>query len=276
MRSDFKGINSTLDAKLNAMNTALRNADTDGDNRLRVGHPTESAAIPPSATDYDGDGQGDNAFADATGDGFADEFDIFLNHYDRNRDGKVALSATLRAGTNNVGLTTEFTDDEDLAIQIDSANPDRNRNGVYGFIDANSNGRWDSGETINDREIVHGSYPDQVLGWRDGVIDRKDKYAKVRGRLVFRASQSQWTTDLGDTHNALQGSIIPPRDQSALRFGAGTSELPNISGATFDTARTGLINRADGQTFSQQVATQLGISSGLLATYTEVKSDPTS
>jgi len=273
MRSDFKGLNATLDSKLNALLTALRTSDTDGDNRLRVGHATEGAAIPSNATDYNSDGQPDNAFADATGDGYVDEFDVFMNHYDANRDGKVALSNVLRAGTANSGLTAEFTSDDDLAIQIDSAVPDRNKNGFSGFADSNGNGRWDNGEAITDRDLVNNTFPDQVLGWRDGVLDRRDKYAKVRGRMSFKVSQSQWTTDRGDIRDDIQGAIVPPRDQSALRFGASDTEIPAVAASNFDSARSGLIGRADGLTFAQQVAAQINIAPGLLGTYTEANTN---
>ncbi|MGQ0628841.1 MAG: hypothetical protein ACT4PL_12170 [Phycisphaerales bacterium] len=269
MRSDFKGLNATLDTKLTAFLTSVRNNDVDNDNRLRVGHSTEGAGIPSNATDYDGDGQPDNAFADATGDGYVDEFDVFMNHYDANRDGKVAMSNALRSGTPNQGLSPEFTSDDDLALQIDSAVPDRNKNGVFGFTDSNGNGRWDSGETILDRDLLNNTYPDQVLGWRDGVLDRRDKYAKLRGRMAFKVSQSQWTTDRGDPRNALQGTIVPPRDQTAQRFGATDNELPDIAASAFTSEQSGLANRADGGTFASQVASQLGISAAALPTYTE-------
>ncbi len=276
MKSDFTGLNNTLDAKLTAFYNGVRAHDVDGDCRLRSAHAVENQGIPSNATDYDGNGQADNAFADVTGDGFVDELDIFINHYDANRDGKVALGDALRAGTPHSAISTEFTADNDLGLQIDGARPDRNRNNVYGFIDTNSNGRWDSGEAIQDYDAVKSNYPDQVLGWRDGVIDRKDQYAKVRGQLVFRVSKSQWETQRNqDYQNVVTGAIRAEAGQSPVRFSASDNELPNLAASNFNSASAALAALADGLSFDQQVAVQLGIAASQLATYTEAKTDAT-
>lgn len=275
MKSDFKGLNSTLDAKLDAFYAGVVARDTDGDCRLRIGHAVESLGIPSNATDYDGNGQADNAFADATADGYVDELDIFINHYDANRDGKVALADSLRAGTPNANLSAEFTADNDLALQIDGARPDRNRNAVFGFIDANANARWDAGETILDYDAVKSNYPDQVLGWRDGVIDRKDQYAKVRGQLVFRVSRSQWESDRSTNYqNVVTGAIRTDNGQSPVRFGADSSQLPDLAASNFSSSAAALAALADGLSFDQQVAANLGISANQLATYTEANTNP--
>ncbi|MGE3109540.1 MAG: hypothetical protein AB7G11_07885 [Phycisphaerales bacterium] len=273
MRSDFQHVNATLDAKLNAFYAAVAASDGDNDNRLRGSHPTEGAAIPSSSTDYDGDGQPDNAFADATGDGYVDEFDIFLNHYDRNHDGKVVLSSRLTAGTPAEGLTVEFDDDEDLALLLDSNNPDRNRNGVYGFLDANRNGTWDQGETILDYDARTATYADRVLGWRDGVIDRKDAYTKMNGKIVLSATQGAWTAAQGDYHQFIQGGILPELGDAPLHFGAGSDELPEITASSFS-ANTALYNAADGAAFATQVASQLGVAATDLPTYVESSTNP--
>ncbi len=274
MRSDFQHLNATLGLKLEAFYNAVSTGDRDNDNRMRVSHPVEGAALPGAAEDYDEDGQPDNAFADATGDGYVDEFDIFLNHYDRDGDGKVVLSSRLTAGTPAEGLTTEFDDDDDLAQLIDANNPDRNRNGVYGFIDDNRNGTWDEGETILDRDARNNSYPDQVLGWRDGVIDRKDAYVKMNGRIMLSASQSAWNTAQGDYHQYIQGGIQTSNGDAPLRFDASADELPEINAESFST-NTALFEAADGAAFANQVAAQLGVSATDLATYTEASTNAT-
>ncbi len=276
IKSDFEGLDGSLDAKLEAFYQGVQAYDVDGDCRLRAGHAVERQGIPSNATDYDSDGRPDNAFADATGDGYVDELDIFLNHYDRNRDGKVALSDRLRAGTPASALSAEFTVDDDLSLLIDGGNPDRNKNGVYGFADSNGNGRWDSGESINDYDAAHSSYPDVVLGWRDGVIDRKDKYAKVRGQLVFKTSRSAWESNRGhDYQSVVEGAVRPERGLSPTRFGAGASELPDLSASSFTSDAAALTNLANGQSFEQQVAAQLGVGTTALPTYVEARTDAT-
>jgi len=277
MRSDFLGMSNPLDARLERLFEALADGDVDGDNRLRVGHAAESASIPSGTEDLDGDGQPDDAFDDVTSDGFVDEFDVFIRFYDTNGDGRVTLSAALTAGTPAQGSAAEFTGDEDLGLLMDSAYPDRNRNGVSGFIDANNNGRWNAGETIRDVDPRNGSFADRVLGWRDGVIDRKDQYAKVRGRLVFRASESDWAqANGGDFSDQLQGPMRPMNHgESATEFGADDDTLPALSADSFTNSASPLRDAADGQPFATQAASHLGISPGQLATYTEAGTDAT-
>jgi hypothetical protein len=276
MKSDFLGLETRLDQKLSDFFAGVRTNDVDGDQRLRPAHSVESAGLPPATRDYDGNGTPDNAFADYTSDGFVDDYDIFLNHFDTNRDGKVVLSAALIAGTPNSTATPEFNRDDDLARLIDSTRPDRNRNGVGGWQDNNRNGRWDPGENLNDYDPVLGTFPDLVMGWRDGVLDRKDPYAKVAGGLVFRTDKAGWETARGGSYQSVvQGAIRRNRNQPAATFAAGQAQMPDIDLAEIRDAGASLRSMADGLTFNQQVATQLGISTGALATYTETKTNST-
>ena len=195
-----------------------------------------------------------------------------MRHYDTNGDGKLILSSGLTAGTPASGQTAEFTADDDLARLIDSGLPDRNKNKISGWQDSNRNGRWDSGENLNDFDAVSGTYPDRVLGWRDGVIDRKDQYAKVRGRLFYKTSQAAWETGQShDYQSVVNGAIRPPTGESPSSFAVGESDMPDITVADMTSATAGLRSAANGQTFDQQVATQLGISTSALATYTETR-----
>ncbi|CAN5762788.1 hypothetical protein BH11PLA1_BH11PLA1_22140 [soil metagenome] len=269
MKSDFFGLDSVLDAKLTDLFNGIKQYDRDGDNRLRINHPEESQGIPPGSRDYNGDGIGDNAFKDATGDGYIDEFDVFMNHFDTNHDGRLVLSTRLTAGTPSAGLTPEFTVDDDLAYLIDSGNADRNKNGISGYADPVDNNRITAASALLDSD-------DQRLGFRDGVIDYRDQYAKVRGRLVFKTAQSAWATARGGSMAPLvRGTIVPTAGQSAETFGADADSLPDISDSTFTGARNALTDLADGASFDQQVATQLGISTVALVSYVEAKNSAT-
>src|SRR5690606_11608224 len=62
--------------------------------------------------------------------------------------------------------------------------------------------------------------------------------------------------------------ISPSGGQAPVTFGAGTSALPNLTAASFTNSETALRAAADGQPFEQQVAANLGISVGQLATWT--------
>jgi hypothetical protein len=275
LKSDFVGIDPILDQKLAAFYAGLAQYDVDGDNRLRVSHPIESLGIPSGTIDYNGDGQPDGAFDDVTGDGYVDEFDIFIKHFDRNGDGKVTLSHALTDGTPAANQPPEMVDangnpvDEDLALLIDSSNPDRNKNGIYGFIDTNRNGRWDPGEPMLDFDSSTNTYRDQVLGYRDGYIDKKDQYAKVNGQLSFKVDQAAWTTAQGALQPILRGPIIPIDGKPPLSFTVSDDQLPDMNVAMFGPAQSNLQMDADGLPFVQQVANQLGIPQSQVATYVE-------
>jgi hypothetical protein len=275
LKSDFAGISPLLDQKLAAFYAGLAQYDVDGDNRLRVSHPVEALGVPSGGTDYDGDGQPDAAFDDVTGDGYVDEFDIFIRQFDSNHDGKITLSHALTDGTPAANQPPELVDgagnplDEDLALLIDSSNPDRNKNGIYGFVDANRNGRWDAGETMLDFDSGSNTYRDQVLGYRDGYIDKKDQYAKVNGQLSFKVDAAAWTTAQGALQPILRGPIVPTEGKPPLSFTVSDNDLPDMNVAMFGPAQSNLQTDADGLPFNQQVASQLGVSQAQLATYVE-------
>ena len=277
LRSDFSGLSAVLDAKLAAFHAKLGTNDVDGDNRLRVRHPVESLGIPSGATDYNGDGKADEAFADATGDGYVDEFDIFISHFDANGDRRVTLSATLTAGTPAAGSASELVDsggnalDPDLAALIDSSLPDRNKNGVWGFVDEDANGLWTSGEVMLDFDSAKNANRDQVLGYRDGYIDKRDQYAKVAGRLSLKTTRAAWVAAQGAIEPKIRGPIRPEKGKSATTFGVSDAEMPDINMAMFSAAQGGLQSAADGAAFATQIAQQLGVSVASLATYVETK-----
>ncbi len=276
MRSDFLGLDPVLDTKIQEFFLGLSTNDVDGDNRLRVGHPIEGAGIPSDA-DFDGDGENDGAFNDATQDGYIDEIDIFIRHYDTNGDNRVTLSADLIAGTRAGldGSTPEFVGsggeviDEDLALLIDGGHPDRNENGVFGFLDVNNDRIYQpEDEDPFDYDGFHNVYPDEELGWRDGYIDAMDRYAKVHGRLVFKVEASDWESNQGAIEERLRGAIVPEDDESALEFGADDLTLPDINASSFADTENALIAAADGDPFWQQVADQLGTDVSSLSAWT--------
>ncbi|MDX2117636.1 MAG: hypothetical protein SFY96_05565 [Planctomycetota bacterium] len=273
LKSDFYGLSANLDKRLDKFFAAVRQYDTDGDNRLRVRHPVEGASIPSNNEDLDGDGNADNAYMDATGDGYVDDFDIFIRSFDKNGDGRLVLTPSLTIGTPNESSGPEFEVDNELALLIDSANPDRNKNGISGFTDANNNGYWDDGEVFADVQIVNGvsTNADQVLGYRDGAIDRKDQYAKVAGKLIYRVTKAAWTTAQGNIADKVRGPVVPGKGNAPVAYGVDTSKLPAVTASTFSQAADSMRAAASGDPFSKQVADQLGVSVAALGTYTETK-----
>ena len=268
LHSDFYGMDATLDAKYDDFFAALLSSDVDGDNRLRTAHPVEGASgLTPA--DYDGDGSADTGtFSDVTGDGYVDEFDIFINHYDSNGDGRVNIATELVDSSGNPV-------DPDLALLIDMSTPDRNRNGVWGFDDQNRNGLKDAGEGFLDIDPVHGVAADNELGYLDGYIDRLDAYAKVRGHLSFKTSQGDWAAANPNYQDLLRGPISPGEDEYAMEFGASADSLPVFDSSTFAGAETDLKSAVNGDAFTKQVADQLGVSEAALVSYIETTSPGT-
>ncbi|MBL4590931.1 MAG: hypothetical protein JKY96_03120, partial [Phycisphaerales bacterium] len=255
MRSDFIGLDPDLDTKITLFWMALAIADVD----------------------LDGLPGPDGAFNDATSDGYLDEMDIFIRHYDVDGDNRVTLSQALIDGT-QAGIdlrTPEFVGaggvgiDEDLALLIDGALPDRNKNGVYGFVDNDGNQKYDPlVDDPADWDQIHSLYSDEELGWRDGYIDVMDQYAKITGSLTFRANASAWEAAQGPIGGRLRGPINPDDDDSPLTFDADDIELPDINSASFVDTENALIAAADGDPFWQQVSTQLGTDIASLSTWT--------
>jgi len=271
MKSDFYGLDPILDAKLDDFAAALLQYDVDGDNRLRINHAIERIPlINLNAIDYSGNGIADGAFLDITRDGMVCDFDIFINHFDTNGDGMVALSDELRAGTPYEHLTAEFTLDDSLALMIDSANPDRNGNGI--FNGELVNGSWDFSTFLDNNEdgVINSldiDHDDITLGYRDGVLDYRDRYAKVRGTIYFRANRSDWensTDEFGipwqNYQQFVSGAIVPGADDLPVVFNADDVDIPYISPDSFAAATQGLIGIATDANSSlhTQVEQQLG------------------
>jgi len=236
--SDFYGLDPTLDQIIEDFYESVIANDTNGDSRLSINHTIEGAGLSAlNANDYSGDGSPDNAFTEVSSaaDGVIDEFDLFMTFYDANQDGKVVLGGVLSAGTPNELLAPEFSAvDDDLAFLIDAALPDRNGDG---FVDAR----------------------DTALGYRDGAIDMKDRYAKIRGSVYVRANRGDWESQLDgdgnpldDYQEILQGVIRSGAGDPPIGFDQGDDVLPDVGFDTFDSAQTALAAAANGGPFLTQ------------------------
>lgn len=279
IRSDFLGIDAGLDSKLEDLFNNLALHDVDGDNRLRVGHPIEQAGLHVGGDisnpmlddeDYDGDGDSDGAFGDVTGDGYVDEFDLFINHFDANGDGRVAIGGWPAEGTDAAMSSPEFTEDLDLAYLIDANKPDRNENGIVGYFDDDGDGIWDpASEDMLDIDTFFGGWADQTLGYRDGFIDYRDAYTKITGQVALRATAQAWSSGQGDIFERMRGSV-GGGSGAPLLFAAGDDVLPFIDETSFSLSQSALYAAADGGPFWEQVAENLGVSQAVLDTYVEV------
>lgn len=222
MRSDFYHLHPDLNTLLNDFFAGVSEFDVDGDGRLRPNHVTEANGLTEQMPDYDGDE-------------YVDDFDLFLAHFDANSDGMVVWDKDLAASHGLSGLTNEFTLDDQLAKLIDNANPDRNGDGVVDALD-------------------------HALGYANGVIDRNDSYAKVRGRLAFAVSKSDWEGARNASYQTMvHGPIVTDPDQAPVTFEVSEADLLNITTADFEETETWLVDKAQsGASFADQVASNLG------------------
>ncbi len=222
--SDFVHLSAGLDADLEALQDNLPTYDVDGDGRLRTGHSVEAAGIPSGAFDADGDG-------------YVDEYDLFIAEFDTiSTDGRVVFDSDLANDAGYSGLSAEFDIDPDLATLLDQAFADRNRDG----------------------QVDH---KDVALGYNDGILDRLDNYAKVHGSLGFTVSAQEWADANGGDHwqRYIHGSMKPDRYESPVEFSVSEDDLLALDAADFTDSQNGIAAIADaGQAFQDQVSAQLG------------------
>ncbi len=226
MRSNFLGIDPAfLDPDIAAYNALVLANDVDGDNRLRPNHPTEGTGLGGAMVDYDGDQ-------------YVTEMDLFLSRYDANGDIDVVFDPLQAAAAGHTGLTQEFSGDLQLAMLIDTAQGDRNDDGV---VDSK----------------------DQELGWNDGIIDERDRYAKVDGSIGFGVDVSDWETASGGSwQEDVQGAIVPEYGSSASQFQLPQDQLAELTTDMFEGAQTwfeteSMIGVAFGDATSGQVGSNL-------------------
>jgi len=275
LKEDFEDIDPDLDLEITNIEAILAAFDVDGDNRLRVGHPVEGPGIPLTdcyplvgvVDSCSGAPEPDSvkrARSDVTGDGYWDIFDVVIRLYDTPTSGPLGNQYD-----NRIEIATEWVNsagdplDPDLAFMLDSARPDRNENGVFGFLDIDGNGRFNGVDSLVDVSVDSNGnpyFPDVELGYLDGYLDLLDEYAKVNGTLNFAVADADWA----NRPNALNGPIAPLEDDSAVNLGVGVDGLPVIDPASFAAAAANLAGAANGLDFWQQVGDELGVGAATL------------
>lgn len=202
MRSDFAGIDPVvLDTDIAAFAAAVLAHDVDGDNRLRPSHPTEGPALSGALIDYDGDQ-------------YVTEMDLFLSRYDIDGDIQVVYDSVQASTSGHTGLTDEFTQDMQLANLIDNAKSDRNGDGVIDSVDTE-------------------------LGWNDGIIDGRDRYAKIDGSVGFAVDVADWEAASGGVwQEDVQGTIVPDFASTASRFQLPEDRLAELTTSMFTDSQT--------------------------------------
>ena len=244
LRSDFLDLDPTLDAQLSLLHQQLALHDADGDNRLRPNHPLEADGLAghPELQDWDGNE-------------YVDDFDLFLGVFDSNADGMVVYDSVAAAAAGQPGLSDEFAVDLQLASLIDQAQPDRDGDG-----------------------LLTPSGTDRSLGYLDGVLDVRDLYGKVHGRIAFAAEQAAWEAAHGEGWQSIvQGPVRTADAQSSVQFEVTEPELVEVTTDMFLNATTwfeseSLSGSAFGDASGGQVGANLGGGDG--AEFLEAASQP--
>jgi hypothetical protein len=222
MLSDFKHFHTGLEFKINNFNRYLRGAgywkgqpipNHDGyDGRISVNNlPEYTLALNAGYADYNGDS-------------FLDEYDLFLAEFDTNRDRQLTKA--------------EFTDpvdgllyDAELFDAIDSIsgprfNEDRDEDRVL-----------DPGEDLNGNGVLDVDPP--RAGYKDGRIDNRDGYAKIRGQITLATTETAWLSNLAPKGQVIQDMITgpiasPDPTQPAIKFGVTNGTMIDISPENFE------------------------------------------
>ncbi len=225
LRSDFYDLDgAVLDPLLDILHSLIESDDVDGDGRLRPGHAEEGAALAlhPELEDHDGDQ-------------YVDDFDLFLGIFDTDGDTMVAFDIALATAAGWSGLTDEFDIDVDLATMLDTATPDRNRDGVVDALDT-------------------------AMGYQDGLLDARDRYAKVRGALNFAVDAESWETARDASWQSRAAGVVRPGSGgSPASFGVGEPFLLSLTNDMFMNSTTWYEDQVDGgASFASQIAANGG------------------
>jgi hypothetical protein len=197
--SDFRHLDSQLAARIDQFQAFLEAHHNGYDNRVSVNDEDEYNLAVSAG------------FDDTNEDGFVDDYDLFLAHYDSNGDKAIAAS--------------EFTDSS--TGQLVDAN-------LFAAIDG-LGGPLYAGDPIRD-------------GYEDGIIDNRDAYAKVEGQIVIAATAAAWQSNLasgGKTiADMIQGPIMPTDYQTPVKFGATGNDIFDLSPANFEECALGFRARS--------------------------------
>jgi hypothetical protein len=195
--SDFRSLVPALTTKIDAFEAWLKNNHPGYDNRVDVRNADEYAkATAAGYTDYNGDG-------------YVDEFDLFVKQFDTNGDRKVSATEFTNPGTGKLY-------DADLWAVIDGL-------GAPQF----------SGDVTR-------------AGYQNNTLDNQDGYAKIRGGVSLATTTAAWNSNLAPSGQTVVQQIPGPIISSdaytpPVRFGITASDVFDLTPANFDT--TGFKNQ---------------------------------
>ncbi len=225
MLSDFRHLTPALQTKIDNFDSFLQAHHNGYDNRINVNNATEYAAATTAGyTDYNGDG-------------FIDEYDLFLKEFDSNGDKQISKAEFTNPAT---GLLY----DPDLFTVIDSLG-----------------GPMFTGDTTR-------------AGYKDNLIANNDGYTKVRGTISLVVTAAAWQANLAGSGQTIQSNIVGPIEAATstaqpVQFATDPTTIFDLTPSDFDTSayrlKTGPENGAttkSGTVFTNYVLTAADANGG--------------
>jgi hypothetical protein len=229
--SDFPHLSATLKTKIDNFNNYLEGVGTVGgktinnhkgyDNRISVNNSDEFTLATAAG------------YKDVNGDAFIDEYDLFFEQYDTNKDKVITKAEFTNPATGKLYDEQLFTTIDRLSPPMD--NEDVNKNGVFdaGEFDLNGDGlpQWE----------------DKRSGYDDGQLDIRDPYAKIKGSLTMSTSVAAWNANLApsglNVYDEIRGPIASTDPtQPAVKFDATTKDVFDTAPINFE--QTALLYKA--------------------------------
>lgn len=191
--SDFRNLTPALTTRIDGFRQFLKTNHAGYDNRVNVENATEWALATSAG------------FTDTNGDGFIDEFDLFLDEFDSDSDGAVSAAEFTNPSTGKLY-------DDTLMATLDEL-----------------------GAPLYVGDVTR-------LGYQDGSISSADGYAKVYGTISIAASEQAWASNLASSgktiQDMIQGPVRPSEvDAPPIKFSASTSDIFDLDPQNFDTTQ---------------------------------------
>lgn len=200
MLSDFNHFDSVLRSRMDAWFSFLKGSTTINgvsvpnhngyDNRVKVTNGVEYQLA------------ANNGFTDVNGDGYIDEYDLFVKRYDSNGDKAVSAAEFTNPSTGQLYDTS-------LWAAIDSLG-----------------GPLFAGDVTR-------------VGYKDNVVSNNDGYAKIRGTLSIAATEAAWKAQLAGSGTTIRdwitGTVSPVESTDIpVQFGASSAQLFDLDPANFE------------------------------------------
>ncbi len=144
----------------------------------------------------------DNGYADVNGDEYIDEYDLFVRRFDNDGDARITQSEFTNPSTGRLYEPELFSAIDSIGAPMFAGDPER-------------------------------------MGYKDGIIDNSDGYAKLRGSATIASTADAWAANLapqGKTINDMIQGTIAPTDPVSLpvRFGANSGDMMDLDPENFE------------------------------------------